>query len=100
MIITVPYSKCDQYRRGGSVCVAASSTLRYCPIQAAREYIAILRRAEATDETLVLRTVSVKDCGSLVMGRVASRAVLQDQLRKAQCMSSDATQLNSSQLSS
>lgn len=80
--ITVPYSKCDQYRRGDSVCVATISTFRYCPVQAAQEYIAVQCRAETTEETLVSRSVSVKHSGSLVLGRAASRAVLQDQLRK------------------
>jgi hypothetical protein len=89
-IITVPYSKCDQYRRSDSVCVATSSAFRYCPVLAAREYTAILQYAEATDDTLVLQSVSVRDSGSPVLWRVASRAT---QLRKfLACLVSDPRQ--------
>ena len=60
MVITVPQSKCDQYRQNNTVTVAAqSSMLSYCAVNAAQRYFELLRNASATDDSLVLLAVMV-----------------------------------------
>lgn len=84
MSVTIPQSKCDQYRLGDTVAVARlSDTPDYCAVNAARRYFQLLRRASATDDSFVLQSVVVGRDGALCLGRQASRAVLVNQLRRA-----------------
>ena len=84
MVITIPQSKCDQYRQGDTVTVAVNSgSPSLCPVNAARSYVALLHSASATEETYVLQSVIQGRDGQRALGRVASRAVLSGQLRRA-----------------
>jgi hypothetical protein len=84
MTIFIPHSKCDQYREGNTVSVAVNSkSPALCPVNAARIYVALLRRASATEDNLVLQSVLVGRDGHLFLGRAASRSVLVAQLRRA-----------------
>jgi hypothetical protein len=86
MTVVIPQSKCDQYRQGDTVTVAVQSDSQtYCPVKAARRYIAyipLLRRASATEDSFVLQSVTVGRDGAFGLGRQASRAVLLAQLRR------------------
>ena len=84
MSIVIPNSKCDQYRRGDQVVVAArQGDDSHCPVVAARRYLDLLRSAGATVEAFVLQSVVVNSAGCAGIGRVASRAVLLAQLRRS-----------------
>jgi hypothetical protein len=84
MVITVPQSKCDQYRQGDTVTVAAQDSMhRYCAVNAAQRYFKLLRDASATDDSLVLLAVRVGRDGVISLGRQASREVMVLQLRRA-----------------
>jgi hypothetical protein len=84
MDILIPQSKCDQYRHSDTVSVAVNvESPALCPVYAARFFLALLCRASATEDTFVLQSISVGHDGRVMLGRVASSAILVAQLRRA-----------------
>lgn len=84
MDIKIPVSKCDQYRHGDVVSVAVDSeSPEQCPVIASRSHFALLRGALASEQSFVLQSIIQSRDGRPVLGRIASRAVLVAQLRRA-----------------
>jgi integrase len=84
VIITIPNSKCDQYRLGNTVTVAGNLDREdFCAFTVARSYIQFLRSVSLNDESLVLQSIIVCKNGALKLGNQASREVLVNQLRRA-----------------